>query len=238
MASYHLSIKSGKKGTAVEHAAYIARKGKYGKSQKREDLLALEHGNLPAWANDDPDYFWRMADKFERENGAAYREFVLALPIELTLEQNQNLIADFIKREIGCKPFQMAIHAPMAALEDTVQPHLHAMVSDRIPDEIPRPAEQHFRRYNSKHPERGGCKKDSGGKDRATIREELTARRARWAAQQNHYLEKFGFAARVDHRSNRERGINKAAERHLGSDAIKRLNDSDREKILKVRMRE
>lgn len=45
--------------------------------------------------------------------------------------------------------------------------------------------------------------------------------------------------ARVDHRSNRETGIdNPVGQQHLGSDAVKRLNDGDREKIREERMRE
>jgi hypothetical protein len=45
--------------------------------------------------------------------------------------------------------------------------------------------------------------------------------------------------ALVDHRSNRETGIdNPVGQQHLGSDAVKRLNDGDREKIREERMRE
>jgi len=38
-------------------------------------LVFVQHGNLPAWANGDPAIFWKAADKYERANGAAYREF-------------------------------------------------------------------------------------------------------------------------------------------------------------------
>lgn len=231
MATYHFSIKNGKKGTAAEHAAYIARKGKYGKSPKREDLLALEHGNLPAWANENPEFFWKMADKHERANGAAYREFELALPVELTLEQNQELLRDFIKHEIGNKSYQIAIHSPIAALGDVVHPHGHAMVSDRIPDDIHRPPEVHFKRHNSKHPERGGCKKDSGGKSRAAMRDELTARREFWGNLLNQRLAQYGHAARVDHRSNRARGLSAEPERHLGSAAIKKMTKEEKQQF-------
>lgn len=238
MASYHLTIKSGKKGQATEHAAYIARARKYSKNGKGEDLLALEHGNLPEWANGDPIQFWKMADKFERANGSTYREFELALPRELSLEQNLALVRDFVRQEVGSKPYHLAIHAPEAALGEGPQPHSHIMVSDRLPDQIERPPEKHFGRFNASNPERGGCRKDSGGKEPAVLREELKSRRARWADLQNRHLELNGHATRVDHRSNRERGIDDAQERHLGSDAIKRMNDGDREKIREERMRE
>lgn len=222
MASFHMSIKSGKKGQATEHAAYIARIGKHGRG--KEDLLAIEHGNLPSWANGDPAIFWKMADKYERANGAAYRELELALPRELSLEQNKELVDDFIRQEVGKKPYQAAIHSPTAALGDANQPHLHLMVSDRLPDQFERAPEQHFRRFNPAHPERGGCRKDSGGRSPMSLREEVQSRRLNWAELQNRHLQQHGHSARVDHRSNRERGIAKESERHLGSAAIKKMS--------------
>lgn len=228
MASYHLSVKSGKRGKAENHAAYIAREGKYGRNNRQHDLIAKEHGNLPEWANDNPSTFWEMADKHERANGAAYREFELALPRELSIEQNLELIHDFIKREIGNKPFQFAIHSPGAALGEGEQTHGHIMTSDRKPDDIERSADLHFKRYNSKYPERGGCKKDSGGKDKATLKTDLVTRREKWAELQNTHLEKHGYTARVDHRSNKERGIANEAEKHLGYVGIKMMTEEEK----------
>jgi len=230
MATYHMSVKSGKKGQATEHAEYIARKGKYGKNSKGEDLLALEHGNLPVWANDNPDFFWKMSDKFERANGAVYREFEIALPRELTLNQNLELVREFIKEEVGDKPYQLAIHAPTAALGDDKQPHTHIIISDRKPDGIIRPPEQHFKRYNSARPELGGCKKDSGGREPAILKEAIMSQRKHLADILNHHLEKHGHDARVDHRSNRDRGIEADAERHLGSAAINKMTGEEKER--------
>lgn len=45
MASFHMRIKSGRRGTAAEHAKYIARTGKYGRVEGKDDLIALEHGS-------------------------------------------------------------------------------------------------------------------------------------------------------------------------------------------------
>ena len=225
MASYHLSIKSGKRGKAANHAAYIAREGKYGKNR---DLVAMEYGNFPEWATGNPILYWKMADAHERINGAAYREFELALPRELTIEQQRDLLDEFICHEIGNKPYQLAIHAPIAALGAVEQPHAHIMVSDRAPDGINRPPEQHFKRFNPANPERGGCKKDSGGKDRATLKEEVKSRRETWAELQNQFLQMYGHSARVDHRSYQERGIDLDAERHLGHLGIKKMTADDK----------
>lgn len=231
MATYHLSVKSGKRGKASEHAAYIARKGKHGKNEKQHDLVTVEHGNMPEWTNGDPSLFWKMADQHERANGAAYREFELALPLELSLEQNQELVREYIKQEIGDKPYQLAIHMPTAAIGEVKQPHAHAMFSDRKPDGVDRPPEQLFKRYNRAKPELGGCKKDSGGRAPSTLKEELKTSRQNWAELQNQFLEKCGHQARVDHRSYRDRGIEKEAEKHFGAAAIINMSDKDKEKI-------
>lgn len=229
MATYHMSIKSGKKGKAGEHAAYIGRIGKHGK-YGNQDLVAAGHGNLPDWANNDPGMFWRMADKHERCNGAAYREFELALPGELTQEQNVTLLQDFIVSVLPGKPYQYAIlHQPIAALGGVPQPHGHLMFSDRRSDEHDRSPQQHFRRHNPKTPEKGGCKKDSGGRDRVTLRTELIATREKWAELQNAALEAYGHHARVDWRSNKDQGIERQPERHLGQAGIKNMTQVERD---------
>lgn len=238
MATYHFSVKSGKRGKAREHADYIAREGKYGKNGKQHDLIAKDHGNLPAWAHDDPAYFWKMADKHERANGAAYREFELALPLELTLEQNLDLVKEFVDKELKGKAYQVAIHQPKSALGKVDQPHAHAMFSDRVQDDIERLPEQHFKRFNQRNPEQGGCRKDSGGKEPGVLKSELIRRREDWANLQNAHLEKYGHVARVDHRSHRERGIERDAERHLGNVRIVKMDEKEKSEIRAKRKRE
>ena len=228
MATFHMTKKSGRKGSAATHSAYITRHGKYGKGEKPQDLVANSHGNLPEWADDDPHQFWRMADKYERANGAAYREFELALPRELSSSEQLNLLDEFIQTEIGDKPYQYAIHSPTAALGGNAQPHAHIMVSDRKPDGIARPPEQHFKRFNGNCPEAGGCRKDSGGKDRRDLKEALVATREKWADLQNRHLERNGHTARVDHRSNRDRGLSQNVERHLGHIAISKMSAEEK----------
>lgn len=229
MASFHISVKSGKPGSAANHAAYIAREGKHGKNGGHYDLVTKEHGNLPEWTDGDPLKFWKTADVSERINGAVYREFEVALPMELPIRENIDLVHEFIAMEIGDKPFQFAIHMPMAALGKVEQPHAHIMFSDRKPDGIERAAEQHFKRYNPYKPELGGCKKDSGGKEKGVLKAEIVKTREVWAELQNKYLIKNGYDARVDHRSNRDRGIKHEPEQHLGHVAIAKMSQDERD---------
>lgn len=227
MASFHMHIKSGGKGQALNHARYISREGKFSDTEKAADLIKTNHGNLPEWADGEPTRFWKAADKGERANGATYREFELALPKELPVEQHTQLIEKFIDAVIPGKPFQYAIHAPTASIGNTSQPHAHLMFSDRKPDGIDRLPEQYFSRFNPVHPELGGAKKDSGGKDRNQVKEDLINARKIWADLQNAALQKAGVETRVDHRSFLERGINQKAERHLGFGGVMALSSED-----------
>jgi hypothetical protein len=228
MATFHLSIKSGKKGTAANHAAYIAREGKFSKGLTEPDLVAMEWGNMPEWAIRDPKLFWKMADQNERHNGAAYREFEIALPSELTLEQQRDLVDEFISKEVGNKPYQFAIHSPKSSIAGVDQTHGHIMLSDRIPDGIERTPEQMFKRFNSSNPALGGCKKDSGGVAPVIMKSELKTCRANFADLQNRHLEKHGHPARVDHRSNADHGLTEAPERHLGTVGVKKLSPEEK----------
>lgn len=222
MATYHLSIKSGGRGKAVQHSDYISKHGKYGQRPEAAHLLAHEQGNLPSWAGSSRQ-FWAAADRYERVNGATYRELEAALPAELTLEQQKALVRDFVGQVVGDKPFQWVIHQPIAALGGVPQPHAHVMFSDRVPDGIERSAETHFRRFNPKCPELGGCRKDSGGKGRLQLREAVVETRRLWAELTNEHLARHGHDARVDHRSNTDRGIKRQAGRHLGPARVRQV---------------
>lgn len=215
MAVVHFRNKVGKVGKASPHAAYIARLGEYEKRLQKEKLEATGFGNMPKWAENDPIEFWRSADLFERKNGSTYREFEIALPRELDEKQRLALVESWIKQEIGDKyAYQYAIHTPKA-LDDLDQPHVHLMFNERIRDDLERDPQQYFKRYNAKHPERGGLKKDNTGKDPQTRREELKALRGRWENIVNHHLEQAGVDTRISMKSLKAQGIDREPELKL-----------------------
>jgi hypothetical protein len=229
-------VKVGAKGSGGSHSEYISREGKYSKANARryEDLDSTGHGNMPAWAEHNPVHFWAAADEYERANGAVYREIEIALPRELSNEQNRALVADFIRQELGDRhAYQWAIHVPRAALDGGKQPHAHIMYSERMIDGIDRDPAQYFKRYNSKAPERGGCRKDSAGTE-----ERLQATRERWADVQNIYLERHGHAVRVDPRSLKAQGIDREPEKHLGPKRARSLSQADISVLLERRAAE
>lgn len=225
MASFHFRIRSGKKGAALQHADYIARRGRF---SSREDLVQSIEGNLPDWTGGDRRVFWRASDKHERKNGASYRELVFALPVELSMEQNMEIVERCIQEIVQDRPYQAAVHAPKATLGCCTNLHAHVMYSDRLPDGIKRTPEQTFRRHNPRNPSAGGCKKASGGMNRAQLREELVDKRRRCAEIQNRMLAKYGHEARVDHRALKDQGSTRQPERNLGPARVKRMTEEER----------
>jgi hypothetical protein len=232
MASFHFEIKSGRKGVAAEHAAYIARRGYHA---HKDDLVFSEHGNLPAWADNNPARLWKAADKYERSNGAAYREMIIALPGELTPGQQLSLIDHLVSELVGSKAYQCACHAPKSSLEGEINPHLHLMISDRLPDGVERPADRMFSRYNPSDPSKGGCRKDSGGRTRMQVRDELIAKRKLVADIQNDHLSRNGHVARVDHRTLQAQGVQRQAERHLGQAKVRVMSTEERDEYVASR---
>lgn len=220
MASYHLTVRVGKRGTGGSHSDYIQREGSYKNYHAGEDLVHAESVNMPKWATHDPGEFFRQADLHERQNGSVYREFEIAIPREFTIEQRIEFVRDFVSAEIGNKhPVIWAIHNPSAAIAGSEQPHAHVMYSERALDGTERDPEQFFKRFNAKAPETGGCQKSnalSGGLKSDERRSALVGLRARFANLQNEHLEKCGHDVRVSHLSLAAQGIERTPEKHLG----------------------
>lgn len=163
MATYHLSLKNGKVGTAEQHADYILREGRYSGGKRAEELV-YKDANLPHWAMS-ASVFFACADKYERANGRAYTEFEIALPNELTHKENEKLVNDFIATHIGNnKVWAYAIHSKPATFDDSQeQIHAHIMICERIVDDEMVKAKspsKFFKRYNAKNPKNGGYQKD------------------------------------------------------------------------------
>jgi hypothetical protein len=237
MATYHFSMKTGAKGMAAAHVCYIAREGQY---RERSDLEYAENGNMPEWARDSRE-FWRAADRYERENGVAYREIELALPRELNPDQRRELVIGFVDQHLGDDfPYTLAIHNTRAAIERGEQPHVHIQFSERKLDDIERGQELFFKRANRRAPDLGGCAKDErwNGKDRA---EHLEVLRESWEVHVNRAYELALRPERVSCRSLEAQGIGREPERHLGPklvrdqesvDLVKELRDYQRELAL------
>ena len=203
VASFHASVKSAKAGGSAgkDHADYIQREGRYAEKEHAETLIEKGHGNLPEWANNDPSYFFDQADKNEGVGRRVYEEYEIALPVELSREQQMDFVRERIKEDIGNKPYVYGVHEKTAALDPTKKnPHVHIQYCPRDLDGIKRGPELFFKRPNAKNPERGGARKDGRYSDKGGPKN-VRQWRERVAESQNQHLERHGHEARVSAKS-------------------------------------
>lgn len=226
MAIYHLNVRycSKSKGQSAQAKNdYINRNDKY--SKRLDDLQFSGYGNMPKFAEDNPQEFWRLSDIYERANARVCTEIVFALPRELNQEQQQELVGSFINSTVNTDknklPYSFAIHND----KDGNNPHCHLIFSERQLDGIDRAAEQFFKRANSKNAEKGGAKKTADFRDREFIK----SVRKTWGEQANLALEKYGHSARIDERSYQEQGIDKEPRSRLDRVTWQELQSLEKE---------
>jgi hypothetical protein len=152
--------------------------------------------DAPAWARN-REALWNQVEAVEkRRNSTFCREYEISLPTELSHVQQVWLLQDFVKAAFVRKGFVVdaCMHAPDRGADERNN-HFHLMVAERQIDST------------------GFAKK----KDRTLqTRELLRALRKQWADLANRHLERYGHAARIDHRSLAEQGVARLPTVHLG----------------------
>lgn len=162
LATYFVKLSNGHKGQAADKCDYINRDGKYKSETLRQELVAQEDFNLPSWAPNAKTFF-EAADRYERNNGITFKQFIIMLPCELSIEENIKISRDIKDKIIGNhKAGTWAIHNKQAVTANVQNIHLHLMNSERIQDTAlkEKSRELYFRRYNPSEPEKGGYQKD------------------------------------------------------------------------------
>ncbi|NJR44043.1 MobA/MobL family protein [bacterium] len=213
MAIFHLSVKSGSRNaeqSAAAHGEYIAREGKYAVKAVAELAVHVEHGNLPAFAANDPHAFWRAADTNERANGRLWTELEVSIPRELSRESQLQLVRDFRDAAIGERhAFSLAVHVPKTLDGQSENPHMHLMFSERVIDERTKTldAETYFKR--------NGATKDRAWNEQTKVEEIRTL----WESMANKALERAGSEERIDRRSLAAQGAQHVAEPKIGRSA-------------------
>ena len=234
MAIYHLSAQIIGKGggrSAVAAAAY-RHCAKMEREETAEEIdYSRKGGNAHsefALPKDAPDwiasfagehsapetsaFFWNAVEANEtRKDAQLMREFVLALPVELTTEHNIDLVRDFVSRELSAH----GIVADWAYHDVADNPHVHLMTSLR-----PLTDEGFGAKRVAVLGDDGEALRGSDGKIRyeqfSGSQERLREMRAAWAETQNRHLAKHGHDIRVDHRSFEELGIDAVPSKHRG----------------------
>jgi len=225
---------------AGAHADYIDRQSQFA---KRGGCIFTNH-HLPSWANNSPQKFFAAADGYERANACCYREIEFALPNELNLEQQKEIIDTFLEHHLKDFYYAYAIHDKVGVMSNGEHnTHVHIMFSDREIDDQERQQERSAKDFFAratahKDGTTTGCAKADkfNGKTRSAY---LGIMRKDFAEIQNTILQKYGYDATVDHRSLKEQReealingdvllaelLNRIPEEHLGPDIAKEKNN-------------
>lgn len=236
--TFHLSISMisrGKSKSAVASAAYISCEkltnewdGVTHDYHNKKGLLHAEiflPENVPKEFQD-RSFLWNSVELNEKASNAQLaRNFIIALPKELSVEENKNLITDFIQENFVSKGMivDLAIHDESD--EGNKNIHAHIMTTLRPINEKgqwqPKSKKEYILDKNGEK-----IKLKSG--NYKTRKVELTdwndkgnaeKWRENFAALCNQYLEKNNLEKRVDHRSFERQGIEEIPTIHLGASA-------------------
>jgi Lon protease-like protein len=260
MAIYHLSIKIHARGrgkSAVAAAAYRAgesivseRNGMTYDYTRKSDVAHTEillPENAPK-EYQDRSVLWNEVEKSERNRNARLaREIEVALPVELTREQNISLVHDYARR--------LFVSAGMCAdvcVHDkgSGNPHAHIMLTTRPIDGRGMWAAKSRKEYvldeNGERIRLPSGEFKSRKADAVDWNEQGKAEewRAAWAQSVNAALAAADIAERVDHRSYERQGIERIPTVHLGVSASQmekrgiRTERGNRNRIIEITNRE
>ncbi|MFF8336043.1 MobQ family relaxase, partial [Streptomyces cacaoi] len=203
MAIYHFSaqmISRGKGQSAIASAAYRSgqrlvdeqtNESKFYKREVKPETHILAPENSPVWVKN-REILWNEIERSEkRKNSQLAREINIALPKELSNQQQTELIKGYIQDQFVDKGMvaDIAIHR-----DDSNNPHAHIMLTTR---EI---SEEGFTTKN-----RDWNKKEL-----------LEQWREQWSEYANKALEQSNIKERITHKSHAERGLEILPTVHMG----------------------
>lgn len=175
----------------------------------------LAPDNAPAWAHDSGQ-LWNMVEVSEKRVDAQLaREFILAVPPELSADAQFQTAVDWARKELVTSGMiaEISLHHPKSG----TNPHVHILCTMRKLDG-----------------EKFSAKKPREWNDVGLLRHQ----RESWAAAVNEALEKAGRSERVDHRSLKAQGIDREPEPKIGvkATAMKRkgiVDDPERFEVVR-----
>lgn len=147
----------------------------------------------PEWARNREELWNRVEASEKRKDAQLCREVEVALPKELSREEQSELVRGFVREQFVSRGMvaDVAVHRG-----DENNPHAHVMLTTREVDP-------------------GGA--GFGSKAREWNRNELLKEwREGWAERANRALERAGLSERIDHRSFASRGIDREPSVHEG----------------------
>lgn len=199
----HGVSRNGNKINTKVHFQYIAREGEYVRIKGRtEDLVFTESGNMPDWANNASE-FWEAAETHRRVNGRAYREFILGLQEELSIEDNIECIHKLMEMT-GIKDkhaYTFAVHDKIAHFDkEHRNVHCHLMFSElEIEKNRPLDEDKYFQRYSQN--ENGELTGGYKASRYFQAKNGTIEMRHQWAVIVNAKFKERGLECRIDERT-------------------------------------
>lgn len=239
---------------AESHIEYINRE----KAFAQKGGCVYRQHRLPKWANNSPNVFFRAADQHSPANAARYKEVEFALQNELTLEQNLEIVNRFIDEVMPNHYYDFAVHDKIGAMSDgTHNLHVHIVFSTREIDDVEQKKERrpdayfHYPLRKNASDQSEELKRNHG----APIERNWSKRafiphlRATYQEITNDVLAKYGFRARIDHRSLKDQEaearmngdtlladlLNRMPEVHIGKNGVLQEDSPDAQRLLKYR---
>lgn len=178
----------------------------------------------PEWAKDRAELWNSVEERESRKNSQLSKEYNVALPKELTPEQNEELVKKFCKEQFAEKGLvaDWAIHdghrdGQTGKEEDTGKIYKNDNIHAHI-------------QVTLRQVEKDGWSenkyRDGNGK------EALVNLREGWAKEANLALEKAGREERIDHRSLKDQGIDREPTVHLGVAVSNMVKDGRESEVI------
>ena len=236
MAIFHMSfqnISAGKMRNAVASASYRSGEklfsDKEGKSYfyKRDvmpEAFILTPKNAPEWAKD-RQQLWNEVEKKDRKANSRYaKEFNVALPIELSEQEQKDLLTKYVQENFVNSGMvaDVAIHR-----DHPDNPHAHVMLTNRPFNADGTWANKTKTEYILD--KNGNKTKTPAGNVRNRKiwlvdwdkKEKIPEWRKNWANAVNQVLEAKNFPDRISEKSYEEQGIDEVATQHEGINSQK-----------------
>ena len=156
--------------------------------------------------------FWNTVETFEKRSDAQLaKEFIIALPVELSREQNIALVRQFVVEQVLAR----GQVADWVLHDEPGNPHIHLMTTLR-----PLTADGFGPKKVAVIGDDGNPVRTKAGKIQYRLwsgeKAEFLEQRQRWLDLQNQHLAMAGLEIRVDGRSYAERGIEIEPTTHIG----------------------
>ena len=231
MAIYHFSVKTisrGKGQSAIASAAYRSGEKlyseRYGETkfyarEVQPETFILKPEHAPEWCLD-RERLWNEVEAVEKaKNAQLAREIDVALPIELSKEEQLELTKEYVQKNFVDEGMvaDVSIHR-----DNENNPHFHVMLTMRPFEKDGSWGAKARTQYildkngNKQKNENGNFMQRKISATDWDSKIKLTFWRKNWADLTNEYLEKNGFSERITEKSYAEQGIEKEPTIHEG----------------------